>query len=141
MRCICVPADFLLNFNEVYTFLYVPCNPLAQIANSYTFLYAPYTFRIRSSMFFEHVVQMLYIPTRSVQPSRSKRDFPEHLHPTTRLTYKAPASRSPCLLRSYTFRIRSSMFRGNPELLHSNVHFNSPPVPAWRALCTNLARV
>ena len=61
----------LLVLSGSHTFLYVPRDPLAQTVNSITFLYVPITFRIRSSMFFISFVGKLYIPIRSVQPSRS----------------------------------------------------------------------
>ena len=55
---------------ESYTFLYVPYNPLDILVNCYTFLYVPYTFRIRSPHKMKDFAGKLYVPIRSVQPSR-----------------------------------------------------------------------
>ena len=41
LRSVYVPQCFFDFLSESYTFLYVPCNPLAKNANSITFLYVP----------------------------------------------------------------------------------------------------
>ena len=62
---------------ESYTFLYVPCNPLDILVNCYTFLYVPYAFRIRSPYKMKDFAGKLYVPIRSVQPSRYSRELQE----------------------------------------------------------------
>jgi hypothetical protein len=61
---------------ESYTFLYVPYNPLDILVNCYTFLYVPYTFRIRSPHKMKDFDGKLYVPIRSVQPSRYSHELP-----------------------------------------------------------------
>ena len=57
----------LYNLIRSYTFR---ANPSALLVNRHTFLYVPYTFRIRSPHKPSFYVQMLYVPTRPVQPIR-----------------------------------------------------------------------
>jgi len=61
---------------ESYTFLYVPYNPLDILVNCYTFLYVPYTFRIRSPHKVKDFDGKLYVPIRSIQPSRYSHELP-----------------------------------------------------------------
>ena len=65
IRSVYVPPCFVKNLSESYTFLHVPCNPLAILANCYTFLYGPYTFRIRSALCLNNLSEgdaFLYVP-------------------------------------------------------------------------------
>ena len=66
--------------------------------NSYTFLYVPYTFRIRSPPQLKDFVDQLYVPTRSVQPSRNYVKIVIHL------TFRSPSEAPGSLSRlCYTF--------------------------------------
>ena len=51
------------------------CTSQALVAHSYTFLYVMYTFCIRSGLFSKELVRELYVPIRSVRPSREYREL------------------------------------------------------------------
>ena len=70
IRSVYVPPTFRKNFAESYTFLYVPCSPSIEMWNGYTFRHVPYTFRIRSAHISAEFCKQVYVPIRSVQPSR-----------------------------------------------------------------------
>ena len=98
-----------------YTFLYVPCNPLACFVNGYTFLYGPSTFLYVSSYKKTDCYQKLYVPIRSVQTLTILTNLYQMLYVPIR-SVQTPRN-------SYKFLydvIRSYTFRANPPVLLAN---------------------
>ena len=96
-----------------YTFLYVPCNPLSKSLQSCPEAIRSYTFRATLSLNAISPAMKLYVPIRSVQPSRNSVKL---LYVPIRSYYVPIRSECLChsicniLIRSYTFRATLSRF-------------------------------